>query len=99
MSLGRNKSVAPCHSSLWTMVETEKNSWNWQLAESVKVSWMLPALFLITVKAVEVLVCEVGAPDPQELEHSYIYEKGFEKLPSPHEEPVSMTPSPSSRIS
>lgn len=27
------------------------------------------ALFLITVKAVEVLVCEGGASDPQELEH------------------------------
>lgn len=52
------------------MAETEKNSWNWQLAESVKVSWMLPALFLITLKAVEVVACEVGVPDLPESQHS-----------------------------
>lgn len=42
----------------------EKNSWNWQLAESVKLSWMLPELFLITGKAVEVLASEIGESDP-----------------------------------
>ena len=42
----------------------KKNSWNWQLAESVKVFWMLPELFLITVKVVEVLVCEIGVSEP-----------------------------------
>lgn len=72
------------------MVETEKNSWNWQLAESVKVSWMLPALFLITVKAVEVSVCEGGALDPQELEHLCMKEKVCGKLQS--EESLSVWP-------
>lgn len=86
ISLGRNKHGS-CN-SLWSMVETEKNSWNWQLAESVKVSWMLPALFLITLKAVEVVACEIGVPDLQELQHLCMWEKAYKKLQNLGEEPL-----------
>lgn len=70
------------------MVETEKNSWNWQLAESVKVSWMLPALFLITLKAVEVVAGEIGVPALPELQHSCMEDKAYKKLRSLGEEPL-----------